>query len=118
MRSSTNTDDDGSEFETSVEALAAAGITRGCNPPTNDLFCPDDALTRAQMAAFLTRAYGYQAEEMDRSIDDNRLAFETAIEALAAAVVTKGCNPPRNDQFCPHANVTRGEMAAFLHRTG
>jgi len=114
----TFTDDDGSEFETSIEALSAAGITRGCNPPTNDLFCPDDSLTRAQMAAFLTRAYGYQADEGDRFVDDDGLAFEPAIEALAAAGVTKGCNPPVNDQYCPHANVTRGEMAAFLHRTG
>ena len=35
--------------------LADAGITRGCNPPENDRFCPDDAVTRAQMATFLMR---------------------------------------------------------------
>jgi hypothetical protein len=41
-----------------VEALAAAGITKGCNPPTNNLFCPNSAVTRAQMAVFLARALG------------------------------------------------------------
>lgn len=29
--------------------------TRGCNPPVNDQFCPEDAVTREQMAAFMHR---------------------------------------------------------------
>jgi hypothetical protein len=49
------TDDDASVFEADIEWLAAAGITRGCNPPTNDLYCPKDSVTRGQMAAFLHR---------------------------------------------------------------
>ncbi|VAV92897.1 hypothetical protein MNBD_ACTINO02-2304 [hydrothermal vent metagenome] len=32
------------------------GITLGCNPPDNDRFCPDNVVTREQMAAFLQRA--------------------------------------------------------------
>jgi S-layer family protein len=40
-----------------IEALAASGITAGCNasPPQ---FCPDATLTRGQMAVFLSRALG------------------------------------------------------------
>jgi hypothetical protein len=49
-------DDDGSVFEDDIAKLAAAGITRGCNPPVNDKFCPDNVVTRGQMAAFLHRA--------------------------------------------------------------
>jgi hypothetical protein len=49
-------DDDGSIFEENIDRLATAGITRGCNPPTNDQFCPNDYVTRGQMAAFLKRA--------------------------------------------------------------
>ena len=49
-------DDDGSVHEADIEAIAAEGITRGCNPPQNDRFCPDDPVTRGQMAAFLVRA--------------------------------------------------------------
>lgn len=30
-------------------------ISNGCNPPTNDLYCPNDYVTRAEMATFLTR---------------------------------------------------------------
>jgi hypothetical protein len=51
-------DDDDSVFENAIERLAASGITVGCNPPTNDRFCPDDSVTRGQMAAFLKRALG------------------------------------------------------------
>ena len=41
-----------------IDALAAAGITRGCaaSTPEAPAFCPDDPVTRAQMATFLTRA--------------------------------------------------------------
>ena len=52
------TDDDGTTFEADIDRLATAGVTRGCNPPTNDMFCPDDFVTRGQMAAFLHRALG------------------------------------------------------------
>jgi hypothetical protein len=41
-----------------IEALKASGITTGCNPPTYDRFCPEDPVTRAQMAMFLARALG------------------------------------------------------------
>ena len=51
-------DDDGHIFEGAIEAIAAEGITKGCNPPTNDKFCPDDKVTRGQMATFLKRALG------------------------------------------------------------
>ena len=38
------------------------------------------------------------------------------IDKFATARVTLGCHPPVNDRFCPGSNVTRGQMAAFLHR--
>lgn len=109
-------DDDGSVFEGPIEALAAAGITRGCNPPDNDRFCPQERLTRGQMAAFLTRAYGYPATDGNPFVDDDDSIFEDAIESLADAGITRGCNPPGNDMFCPNDTLTRGQMAAFLHR--
>ena len=52
-------DDDGSIFESNIDKLATAGITKGCNPGQgNTKFCPDDHVTRGQMAAFLQRADG------------------------------------------------------------
>ena len=53
-------DDDDSIFEADIEQLAASGITKGCNPPTNDKFCPKSNVTRGQMAAFLDRALSDQ----------------------------------------------------------
>ena len=108
-------DTSSSVFEADIAALAEAGITRGCNPPANDRFCPDDLVTRGQMAAFLTRAFGLAAAPSPFTDDDGSV-FETDISALAASGITRGCNPPANDRFCPDRTVTRGEMAAFLHR--
>lgn len=68
------------------------------------------------MAAFLTRAYEYAADASDRFIDDDDSVFESDIDALASVGVTRGCNPPANDRFCPHDPVTRGQMASFLAR--
>jgi hypothetical protein len=47
-------DVDGSNnFEDDICWLADHGITKGCNPPSNTQFCPEDPVTRGQMAAFL-----------------------------------------------------------------
>jgi hypothetical protein len=110
-------DDDGSVFESSIEWLASEGITEGCNPPDNDRFCPNDHVTRGQLAAFLVRAFDYSDKgQGDLFVDDNDSVFEAAIDKLGTAEVTRGCNPPANDRFCPNRHVTRGELAAFLVR--
>jgi hypothetical protein len=99
-----------------VEAVAEAGITRGCNPPANDRYCPDREVTRGEMAAFLRRALDLGPGQGNPFEDDDDSVFEGDIEALAAAGITRGCNPPVNDRYCPDREVTRGEMAAFLRR--
>jgi hypothetical protein len=40
-----------------VEALTSAGVTGGCAP---NLYCPNDPITRGQMAVFLAKALGLQ----------------------------------------------------------
>ena len=110
------TDDNNSIFEADINALAVAGITKGCNPPVNDRFCPDETVTRGQMAAFLNRALDLPPGIPDTFVDDNTSVFEADIDALAASGITKGCNPPVNDRYCPDNPVTRGQMAAFLYR--
>ena len=111
------TDDNGSIFEDAINRIAEAGITKGCNPPGNTLFCPDDVVARGQMAAFLTRAHDLTDDGGgDLFTDDDSSIFESDIDRLGAAGITKGCNPPINDKFCPDDNVTRGQMAAFFHR--
>jgi hypothetical protein len=81
------------------------------------MFCPDDAVTRGQMAAFLVRALHYGDDGGgDRFVDDDTSVFAADIDRLATAGVTFGCNPPDNTMFCPTQPVTRAQMAAFLHR--
>jgi endoglucanase len=105
-----------SVFVDDIDRLAAAGITKGCNPPANDRYCPEQNISRQQMAAFLVRAFELPPGDENSFSDDDGSQFEDAIESLAAAGVTKGCNPPVNDRYCPFDAVTRGQMAAFIHR--
>src|SRR5690606_25139077 len=46
---------DSNIFHDDIAWLADADVTRGCNPPDNTQFCPDDNVTRGQMAAFMNR---------------------------------------------------------------
>nr|MDJ0925850.1 S-layer homology domain-containing protein [Acidimicrobiia bacterium] len=110
-------DDNDSVHEGNIEAIAAQGITRGCNPPVNDQYCPEKNVTRGQMAAFLVRALNLTDDGGGNTfIDDDGSTFEDDIAKLAAAGITRGCNPPANTMYCPDKNVTRGQMAAFLVR--
>jgi hypothetical protein len=109
-------DDNGHFAEGAIEAIAAEKITMGCNPPIFDRFCPDEVVSRGQMAAFLARALRLQPTADDFFGDDEDTVFEQAINKLAAAGITEGCNPPANTRFCPDDPVSRGQMAAFLAR--
>lgn len=110
-------DDTGSVHESDINAIGQAQITRGCNPPTNDRYCPHRSITRAEMAALLVRALGLTDDGGGNAfVDDNGSEFEADIAKLAAAGITRGCNPPLNDRFCPTDLVDRGQMAAFLYR--
>jgi hypothetical protein len=109
-------DDDGSVFEEAIEKIAAAGITQGCNPPTNNRYCPDDLVTRGAMAAFLSRAFPLLEGSDVNFSDIGGSMFQSDIKTIAAAGITRGCNPPSNTLFCPNDYITRGEMAAFLSR--
>ena len=110
------TDTPASTFADDIDRLAFAKITLGCNPPANTQFCPNNPVTREQMAAFLNRALNLPASPEGSFADDDESVFVEDIERLHAAGITKGCNPPTNDQFCPTVSVTRAEMAAFLAR--
>jgi 5'-nucleotidase len=111
------TDDDNSIFEGSINSVADAAITLGCNPPANTLFCPKDTVDRGQLAALFSRIYNLTDDGGgDHFDDDNGSVFESAIDRLYTAGITKGCNPPANNNYCPDAPVTRGAAAAFFFR--
>ena len=100
-------------WATHVERLAELEVTLGCGDGAG--FCPADVVTRAQMATFLVRAFGLDAEGGSGFTDIAGNTHEASINILAAERVTAGCStsPLR---YCPNRSVTRGQMATFLAR--
>lgn len=107
-------DDGASEFEADINAIMEAGIGFGCS---DSEYCPDVPLLRDEMAELLVRTFGYDNPNgTDWFTDDESSVFEASINALASHGITKGCNPPTNDAFCPDRSLTRAEMASFFAR--
>ncbi len=104
------------QFIDEIIWLAQEEITTGCS--TEPLrYCPDDPVTRAQMASLLVRALDLEAADQPSGFEDvNPASVHAAnIEALYAAEITTGCStePLR---YCPDDPVTRAQMASFLYR--
>ena len=81
-------------------------------------FSPTAAVSRAQMATFLTRALEYRtgqrpAATRDWFVDDAGSTHENAINAAASVGMAGGTAP---GYFSPAATVRRDQMAAFLAR--
>jgi hypothetical protein len=108
------TDDRGEFYENAANQLYESGITQGCRP---NAYCGGDAITRGEMAAFLARTFDLAPAANDFFVDDRTSIFQSAINKVARAGITLGCNPPDNNRFCPTDLVTRGQMAAFLRRS-
>ena len=96
-----------------IERMADLGVTSGCGDGSG--FCPDRAVTRAQMAAFLSRAYHLAAGPDPGFEDVSATHWAVAdIARLAASKITVGCRD--GSVFCADRDTTRGEMAVFLWR--
>lgn len=104
------TDDDGNKHEGAINRVAQAGITIGCGG-TN--YCPQGTVLRDQMASFLSRALGLPTTTRDHFTDDDGNRHEQAINRVAEADITHGCDDGR---YCPKGVVLREQMAAFLRR--
>jgi hypothetical protein len=101
-----------------IERLYAAGITGGCG--TNPLiYCPNNSVTRAQMAVFLLRGMhgsNYTPPAAAGTVfGDVPVSHPQAawIEQLATEGITGGCG---SGNYCPTQNVNRAQMAIFLLR--
>ena len=98
-----------------IERLYNAGVTSGCG---SGKYCPDNQVTRAEMAKFLLTAIhgeGYTPPSVDGTtgFSDVSTNFWAAawIKQLAAEGITSGCG---GGNYCPNSQVTRAEMAKFL----
>ena len=99
-----------------IEQLLNDGITGGCGGGN---YCPEDSVTRAQMAVFLLRARygaGFTPPPATGVFNDVPVgSFADAyIEQMAAEGITGGCG---GGNFCPSDPITRAQMAVFLVRT-
>jgi hypothetical protein len=99
-----------------VMAIYYDGITAGCS--TNPLrYCPDNPVTREQMASFIVRAVdGMNATNCTELVFNDVKANNphcANIERLRELNITMGCEA---NTYCPLGNVTREQMAAFLVR--
>jgi hypothetical protein len=106
-------DDDRGYAEPSVEAVAAAGITRGCAPGR---YCPNRPVTRAETAALLVRSLGKVplAAASGRFPDVPVDAwFAPFVETAADLGIVVG---DAGGRFRPADPLTRAEMAAVLVR--
>lgn len=98
--------DHGGVHHSDIEAMAAAGVTDGCNPPDNDRFCPRDRVSRAQMASFLARAFGWEAPTTTTATAalDSTLVYSTARDRSGPAALD--------------GSTLSGDVYIYAHRLG
>ena len=106
--------EDGQWWIRYVERLADRRITVGCDtdPPR---YCPDQHVTRSQIASFLVRTLNLEPSPAAGFTDTEGSVHAANIDALFAAGITIGCDtdPLR---YCPSDPLTRAQMATFLYR--
>ena len=105
-------DDEGNVHEEAINAVAAAGIAEGCD---EGRFCPEEPVTRAQMAAFIVAGFDLIPSFVNFFRDDDESIHEPDINATSRDAVTIGCNGTYLD-YCPSHPVLRGQMATLLAR--
>lgn len=106
-------DDDGTPHERAINAIAEANITQGCRPSDPTLYCPEDEVSRGQMAVFLQRAFDLPEAQRDHFGDDDGLFYEGAANSLHEAGVSLGCE---SGKYCGERAITRAEVATMLIR--
>jgi hypothetical protein len=103
-----------------IEELYARGVTGGCSASPL-LYCPNQPVTRAQMAVFLLKSSlgaSYRPPNCTGQVFTDVPCtggnFDPWIEDLAGRGITGGCG---GGAYCPTSPNTRGQMAVFLVKT-
>jgi hypothetical protein len=97
-----------------IGLLSLEGVSQGCGGGS---YCPDEVMTRGEMAAFIIRAlYGeaftYSGAPYFNDVSTTHAYFKY-IQKMRELGITVGCT---TTTYCPAAPVTRGEMSVFLVR--
>ena len=100
-----------------VQKMRELGITQGCSPVK---FCPDEPVTRGNLAMFLVRArlggagdVDYPERPLFNDVPSTH-AFFRWIQQVKQLGMNVGCS---ETEFCPDELVTRGQMAMLLMRS-
>ena len=100
----------GRYFTTPVQWMVDEGITTGTSLTC---FSPDQLATRGQMAAFMWRLVGEPQSPPHPFVDVVAPWQQGPVSWMFEAGVTTGTTPTT---FSPDDHVTRGQVAAMLHR--
>ncbi len=103
-------DDNGSVHEPALTELRNRDIYLGCAELES---CISDGLARYAMAVLLDRALDLPGTSEDFFTDDEGHWAEQAINRLAAAGITLGCE---DGLFCVDDTISRAQFAAMLDR--
>jgi sugar lactone lactonase YvrE len=102
-----------------IQKMKELNITAGCG---NNNYCPDDSVTRGQMAIFVIRArlgapadasFTYPSSPYFTDVNAGHPFFKW-IQRMKLDQITAGCGD--GSTYCPDAPVTRGQMAIFIMR--
>ena len=108
-------DDNGTTHEANINRLAFAGIVGGCGGGN---YCPNQTMTRAQMAAILARALSLPSTSVDFFDDDDGKTHERDINRLAQAGINGRLrSAPVLSDGRRHARADGGVPAASLRLT-
>lgn len=98
-----------------IQKMYELGITGGCGGGN---YCPNDPVTRAQMAIFIIRArfggvpFDFPPAPYFSDVSSSSFGFQW-IQRMRFDQITSGCSAT---QYCPNNPVTRGQMAVFIMR--
>ena len=103
--------DTAGSFTREIDRLYAAGITTGCGPTT---YCPDDVVTRAQMAAFLDRALEpgrrWRHSSPERWVS-HRFSSSRVLCHLQGTLQAPDSYPQKLERWTPHSRRRSSEPA-------
>lgn len=96
-----------------INIMSAAAIVNG---KKNQLFMPDEQVTRAEFAAFIARAFSLSALEYSGTFKDVKAHnwYSGAVEIISKYGIANGVG---DDMFLPDEPITREQIAVMVMRS-
>lgn len=105
------TDIDSSVHRDNINAIAVHDIVNGCD---DDRFCPDDTITRGQIATMLARAFFLTPSQASHFVDTDGVHGDN-VDRVGDAGIAGSCGDPLT-HFCVDESVLRWHAATFIAR--